>query len=198
MESIDTPRAANKWRFILIIIIFVSLLLMVKFTPLGSYFRIDVLRTLIADAGAWGILVYCGLFIAAALLNIPGTIFLVFSILVFGYVWGSVLTYVSALSAAMLIFAITRSFGGNALHQVRSPFFQRMLAKVESNPIATLIILRIAMQLSPLVSYTLGLSGIRTHHFWWGNAIGMVTPIAAIAAGMFWIGEPLLNWLGIN
>ena len=105
---------------------------------------------------------------------------LTFSHFIFGYVFGPIYAYIAALSAAWFTFVIGRWMGGKALTKLQHPRLRQYLSQVETRPIRTLIVLRIFLQFSPLVGYTLALTNIQQHKYFVGNVLGLLLPTIVI------------------
>ncbi|MCP4442351.1 MAG: VTT domain-containing protein [Aureispira sp.] len=183
-------------RLLILVAIIVSLILVGKFTPLGEYFSVTKLKELINGAGWWGLLIFLGFFIAGAIMNLPGTAFLVFALWIFGYWKGASITYLAAVIAAMITFYFARFVGGKALTEIKSPFVKRLLGKAESRPIFTLVVLRVLIQFSPLVGYTLALTNIKPYQYFIGNIIGMLVPLGYLTFGYYVFEDYFIALLG--
>jgi uncharacterized membrane protein YdjX (TVP38/TMEM64 family) len=60
---------------------------------------------------------------------------------------------------------------------LESPFAQKILAKLDSNPIKTIILLRTFFQTAPALNYTLALSGINFQKYALGTLLGLPLPV---------------------
>lgn len=158
---------------------------LVKYTPVGTWISLENLQQMVAQTGFWGILIFIGIFVAAAVLNVPGTAFLLLAILLFGYWQGAVFSYIGAMLGAWVTFILGRALGGKALMEIENKRVKRLLTNVESRPIQTLILLRILVQFSPLVGYTLALTNIKQRHYMVGNMIGILIPTIVLSVGMY-------------
>lgn len=158
---------------------------LVKYTPIGSWISLENLQQMVAQTGFWGVLIFIGIFVAAAVLNVPGTAFLLLAILLFGYWQGALLAYIGAMLGAWATFVLGRTLGGKALTEIENKTVKRLLTNVEVRPIQTLILLRILVQFSPLVGYTLALTNIKQRHYMVGNMIGILIPTIVLSVGMY-------------
>ena len=200
MESDLKEKQGKKppiWLRLGILVLFlVGSILLVKYTPLGDWLSLERLQGMVAQTGFWGILIFIGIFVTAAVLNIPGTAFLLLAILLFGYWQGAVFTYIGALLGAWVTFVLGRTLGGKALTEINNRTVQRLLDRVEVSPIRTLILLRILVQFSPLVGYTLALTNIKQHQYMLGNVIGILIPTVAFSLGMYWFEDSVRAFFG--
>lgn len=193
----NNPKNNSLWLklggFVLFIII---MLLLVKYTSLGSLLSVEGMQIAVAKAGVWGVLIFIAIFVTAAVMNIPGTGFLLVGILIFGYWQGAIYTYIAALIGSVLTFMIGRKLGGAAFSEVKNPKIQSVLLEAELRPIRTLIILRILMQFSPLVGYTLALTNINARSYIIGNIISIWIPTVAISLLMYFFEDTARAFFG--
>lgn len=153
---------------------------MAKYTPIGGYFAPAQLQLMIKEAGWFGWVIFFGVFLLGTLMNVPGAVFLVFAILTWGYFYGISISYFCAILSALINFLFARMVGGKALSEIKNKRIQKVLDKIETNPIATICWLRVFMLLSPVINYTLALTNIKTKDFIVGNALAMIFPFFVI------------------
>ena len=147
---------------------------------MGAYFSVEKLQELIKDAGLFGFVIFLGIFLLGTLMNVPGAVFLVFAVLTWGYVFGIFISYIAVLICAMINFWFARMVGGKALSEIKNKRIEKVLGRVETNPITTICWLRFFMLLSPVINYTLALTNIKTRQFFIGNSIAMILPFIII------------------
>lgn len=195
MEKTQTsPKTPRLWhRLGLLVLLLVAAAFVVAYTPIGQWLSLDNMQQLVEQTGFWGILIFIGMFVAAAVLNVPGTAFLLLAILLFGYWQGAVFTYVGAMLGAWVTFMLGRSIGGKALSEIKHPRIRQLLSEAEERPIRTLIVLRILVQFSPLVGYTLALTNIKQRQYLIGNLIGILIPTVALSLGMYFFEDMVRN-----
>lgn len=189
----------SPWFRVLLLLSFLILgICLVAFTPIGGYITdLDYVQAQVKTAGIWGVLIFIAVVIIAALLSIPGTAFLILAIILYGTIEGALLTYVAATLATIISFYFGRLIGGGALSKIKNIYVKRLIANAERHPIRTIIVLRVFMQLSPLISYSLALTEMKPRRFIIGNLIGIAVPIAYIALAMFFVREPVMQFLGV-
>lgn len=175
-------KAKTKWRIALLGGVLLSFFGIYHYTPVGDWFSLERLQKTIEHWGEWGFVLFFGVFLAGTLLNVPCGVFLVFSFWIYGYALGTLLSYITAVLTSMINFYFARWIGGGALTEVRNSRMQRIMQRVEERPVHTTVWLRLIFLMSPMVNYALALSGIRPRHFFWGNVIGFVAPIAVFLA----------------
>jgi uncharacterized membrane protein YdjX (TVP38/TMEM64 family) len=135
-------------------------------------------------AGLAGMLAFVALFAVSNLVQLPGMIFVVGALLVFGGAAGSGLAMVGALVAVSVSFWTVRLVGGQPLTLVQKPWLRRWLDRVERQPVRTIVVLRLVAQLSPPINVALAFSSIRYRDYLLGTALGMAPVIAAVALGL--------------
>lgn len=185
VELEPTKRKRGWGRLVGLLLFLLCSVALVKYTPVGDWISLENLQYMVAQTGFWGILIFIGIFVASAVLNVPGTAFLILAILLFGYWQGAVFAYIGAMLGAWVTFVLGRTLGGKALTEIENKTVKRLLSNVEVRPIQTLILLRILVQFSPLVGYTLALTNIKQRHYMVGNMIGILIPTIALSLGMY-------------
>lgn len=180
---------------VLLAFLIISILL-VKYTVVGTWLSLENLQYMVAQTGFWGAFIFIGISVAAAILNVPGTAFLLLAILLFGYWQGALFAYIGASLGAWATFVIGRKVGGKALSEITNPTVRNLLAEVETRPIRTLIVLRILVQLSPIVGYTLALTNIKERQYLVGNLIGILIPIVGLSVGMYFFEDSIRHLFG--
>ncbi|MEZ5004281.1 MAG: VTT domain-containing protein [Chitinophagales bacterium] len=153
------------------------------FTPIGQQMTIENLQLFFEPLGFWGIALFIIAFCLAIILQLPGVIFIGAAIPLFGTVMGPVVAYVGSLAAVIASFFFARSMGGNAMAHIKSARVQKLLLKVESKPIKTIIILRLMMWVAPPLNYALAFSKIPVQQYIYGSAIGLLIPISVLSIG---------------
>lgn len=167
----------TKVRIALLTGVLLSFFGLYNYTPVGECFSLERLQKSMENSAGWGLLLFFAVFLGGTLLNVPVAVFLIFSFWVYGYVLGTLISYIAAVWSSMINFYFARWIGGNAFAQVRNSRMQRIMQKVDANPVRTTVWLRLIFLMSPIVNYALALSNIRPRHFFWGNVIGFVPPI---------------------
>lgn len=196
MSEKSTKSKYLVWRLLGLLAFIVTTILLVKYTSLGNWLSLDAMQEMVEKTGMWGVFIFIGIFVAAAVMNIPGTAFLLLAIMLFGYWQGALLTYIGALLGAWATFAVGRTVGGKALTEIKNPTVKNLLLEAEERPIRTLIVLRILVQFSPLVGYTLALTNIKQRHYLVGNVIGILIPTIGISIGMYFFEDTIRAMFG--
>jgi uncharacterized membrane protein YdjX (TVP38/TMEM64 family) len=180
--TVEPPRARRfPWRLVAAISLFAALWGVGKLTGWTDHFTTEWVRTMVAGAGVWGMLLFVVVFAAGELLHVPGLVFFAAGILVWGRVTGGAIGYIAAVVSVTLSFCVVRGVSGRALGEVDRPLMKRLLARLEARPITTVLVLRSIFWMAPFLNYALALSTIRFREYFLGSALGLVIPIAAFA-----------------
>lgn len=175
----------------LLLVFFVVVLIAGYAAGLSEYLDADRIRALVEPAGAWGFLIFLGLFAAGTTAHVPSWAFIGVATLLWGVVVGAIVSYVSALVTISIAFIVVRKVGGQALSAVQRPWMQKVLGRLRDRPILTVAFLRVLpLFLTPGVSYALALTPIRYRDFLIGSALGIVPGIVFIATG----ASALFGW----
>lgn len=167
-------------RLLIVVLFLTTTVLLVKYTVVGEWLNVTNMQVMVHRTGAWGYLIFVAFFTVAAIMNIPGTVFMILSIVLFGYWTGAVLSYFGGFSGAMATFYIGRAMGGQALSEIKNIRIRSLLQRAEDYPIRTLVFLRILVQLSPFIGYALALTKIKPRSYIIGNAISIIIPVIGL------------------
>ncbi|MGM0556350.1 MAG: TVP38/TMEM64 family protein [Myxococcota bacterium] len=153
---------------------------------LTQNFTVDGARHHMEQAGAWGVLVFVGLFIVGDLLHVPGLIFVAGAILAYGTLEGLALGYVGALTGQSFNFWLIRRVGGRPLADIERPLVKKVMSNLSEHPIRTVIFLRLVFVVTPAVNYGLAMSQLRYRDYLLASAIGLIPPMSLFAWGLGW------------
>lgn len=177
MNALFTPFKRFK-RLAWVVLFIATLLAVVRLSGLKDHITLAYTQDLFLTNKILGMLIFTLLFALGNIVYIPGFLFLTAAVLALGQVWGGLVTYVAACTASAITFVIVRLLGGEALRRLNSTWIMRLMARLDSHPIQSIVVLRIALQTNPALNWTLALSGIRFHHFLLGTLLGLPLPIA--------------------
>lgn len=141
----------------------------------------ESLRDWVQLAGVCGVLLLLGGFMVGNLLQIPGMLFVVASILLYGKLVGGAVALVGGMLAVMTSFVVIRAVGGKALTKIDKPFVRKILDRLDERPVRTIVLLRLFTWMSPPVNAALALSRVRLRDYAVGSALGLMLPIAVSA-----------------
>lgn len=159
----------------------IFLFILSRVLHLEQYFKIAQIREIFNQYGFWSYLIYIGLFTIGNIIQVPGWIFLGASILALGSVQGYFLTLVAAYVSCTFSFLMISYFGKGALKEISFAWVQKILLKIEHNPVRVNIVLRLVFQTAPPLNYTLALSGVSFRHYFLGAFLGLPIPILIYA-----------------
>ena len=165
-------------RFFLVIAFLGLLLAVFHFSGLRGNVTHAFMYQKFMDNRVTGLLIFIVLFAIGNLIQIPGWIFLAAAVLALDKFWGGLATYIAAVVSCVLTFAVIKALGGDALRQIDNKYAVRILRRLDSSPVLSVLCLRLLMQTAPALNYALALSGIRFRHYLIGTVAGLPIPIA--------------------
>jgi uncharacterized membrane protein YdjX (TVP38/TMEM64 family) len=148
-------------------------------------------RTAIVDAGPWGVALFVAMFVVGELIHIPGMVFVLAGVLTYGRSLGFFVALLGAVASVAFSFWLVRTFGGQALAQLRFKVLQRMLSKLDARPVRTVFVLRSIFWIAPALNYALAMSRVRFRDYLVGSALGLVLPILGVTL----LFEQALAWV---
>lgn len=156
---------------------------------------------LIRSWGAWGALGSIGLMVAHSFLPFPSEIVAIANGMVYGPLWGSVITWVGAMLGASAAFALARLLGRPFVQHVLSARHRQQLAvwSRERGGMALLIGRLIPVIAFNLINYAAALTEISWWTFLWVTGIGIL-PLTILLSvlGDRMLMMPLWAWLLIG
>jgi len=201
MASFSEIRKHPLFKVGIILLIILSGILLVTFTPLGAYLKdINKIRADVESAGIWSYFIFILFFVLIALFSIPAEIvLLIFSYLIFdNFIMAVLVNYIAGFLSAIVTFYAGRFIGAGALHEIKNVWIKRLIASAENNPIKSIILLRTFLILNPVVGYTLALTNMSPRKYILGNLIGIIIPIFYLSFGMYFMQETVLEFFGIH
>jgi uncharacterized membrane protein YdjX (TVP38/TMEM64 family) len=126
--------------------------------------------------GYWGVLASIGMMILHSFLPFPAEFVAIANGVIFGPVWGTVITWVGAMLGAFLAFLLARSLGQPFVRRVLSKRKARTLERwVARHGLGTLFISRFIPIISfNLINYAAGLTKISWWTFGWTTGVGIL------------------------
>jgi uncharacterized membrane protein YdjX (TVP38/TMEM64 family) len=185
---------ARRHQRLLYVVAFLAILFAVfQFSGLRGQISLANVREQLQAHPRTGLAIYVLLFSLGNMLQIPGTVFISAAILALGPLWGGLYTYVASNVSAVVTFLSIRLIGGNALQSIERPFMQRILARLATHPVQTVVLARLCFQSLPALNYALAMSGVKLRHLIIGTMIGM-PPFIVLYCLFF---DQIAKWLGI-
>lgn len=150
---------------------------------LAEGFTVEVLRREVAAYGAWAPLVYVGLFAAATVLMLPGSVLSVGAGLLFGLGVGLPVALAGAMLGATAAFAVARWAGGGFVEALLGKRAEALLRLISEEGLSTVLVVRL-IPLSPffLLNYAFGLTRVRTRDYVLGTFLGVLPSVLLLVA----------------
>jgi uncharacterized membrane protein YdjX (TVP38/TMEM64 family) len=180
-------------RLVGVVAFLAALVVIARATGASEQVTVENLRGWVADAGAWGILLFVLVFMGGELIHVPGVVFVVAAVLSYGLLAGGVLSYLAAVLSVCFSFGMVRFMGGKALAKIERPWVRKVMEKLDDHPISTVVILRVTLVMFPPLNYALALSSIKFRDYLIGSVLGLIPPILVFA--MFF--DQLTQWMGV-
>lgn len=156
---------------------------------------------LIRSWGAWGVTVSIGLMVAHSFLPFPAEIVAIANGVVYGPVWGTVITWMGAMLGASAAFGLVRLLGRPFVQRVLSSRHRQQLTvwSRERGGMALLIGRLIPVIAFNLINYAAALTEISWWTFLWATGIGIL-PLTILlnVLGDQMLTMPLWAWLLIG
>jgi uncharacterized membrane protein YdjX (TVP38/TMEM64 family) len=177
-------------RLALLISILVALFLVGRYTGVAENVDAESIRELIRSAGVWGWALYIATFAGGEFIHIPGMVFVLAGILIYGQVVGFGLAWMASVVSVCFSFVVVRRLGGTPLANVEKPWVKRILGRLNAQPIRTVVVLRLVLWLAPPLNYALALTNVRFRDYLIGSALGLIAPVAGVAILFDWLFNP--------
>ncbi len=163
-----------------------------------QWFAIDTVRRAveaIRSLGAWGVLLSIALMIAHSFLPFPAEVVAIANGLIYGPLWGSVITWVGAMIGAACAFAVVRVLGRSFVDRLLPPRRRQQLASWSTSygGSAILVSRLIPVIAFNLINYASALTDVSFATFLWATAIG----ILPLTVGFAVLGDRLLSGWGV-
>jgi uncharacterized membrane protein YdjX (TVP38/TMEM64 family) len=176
MSEANETRPRPAWRLGALALVVLALALAGHASG-ASDLRVESLRASVEGAGAAGVLVFVLAFAAGELLHVPGLVFVLVAVLVWGRLAGGAIAYAGSLVSLATSFGFVRAISGDALATIERPWVKRALERLDARPVLTVALLRLVFIVSPPLNYTLALTRIRFRDYLVGSALGLVVPV---------------------
>ena len=138
---------------------------------------VDKIRALMDEAGAWGILLYFGLFALGQLVQAPGMVFVSVAAVAFGRTTGFFVAYAGVMISVTVSFLLVRTVGGKLLTEVEKPWMKKAMNWLKRYPFRTVLGLRVVFWSSPWLNYALAMSNVSLRVYVLGAALGLIPPV---------------------
>lgn len=157
----------------------------------GFELSADAVEAHVRSWGAWGVAGAIGLMIIHSFVPFPAEVVAMANGMIYGPVWGTLITWVGAMLGAYLAFGLARWLGRPLAHMVIPERHQRRLDGWASHHGGlTLLVSRLLPVISfNLINYAAGLTSISWWTFTWATGLGIL-PLTIL---MVLVGAKLLS-----
>ena len=164
-------------------------------TQLLSLRTTEGFRRFAESWGTWAALGSITLMVLHPVLPLPAEMIAVANGTLFGWLWGTAITWTGAMLGAALSFGITRSLGRRTLRQLASARFQRRIEQWQGRP-AYLLMIRLVPVISfNLINYAAGVTGLGWWRFLWTTGLGILPiTVASVVLGQELLEAPWYIW----
>ncbi len=138
------------------------------------------LRAEMEGAGLAGFGVYVMVFVTGQLMGVPAWLFFIAAAASYGPFAGFGASLLGALCSVSLTFGFVRGVGGQPLAEIEQPLIRKMMARLETRPLRTMIALRLIFISFPPMNYALAMSGVRFRDYFLAALVGVAPPIVGI------------------
>ena len=166
--------------------------------PLNGFFAlshsVERIEDWLHSLGAWAVAGSIALMVMHSFLPFPAEIIALANGMVFGPVWGALITWVGAMLGATAAFALVRALGQPFLHRFLSAKHMQQLGRWSQHQGApTLLVARLIPAIAfNLVNYAAALSLVSWWTFLWTTSLGIL-PLTVLLAVM---GDRMLSLPG--
>lgn len=163
----------------------------------GSLSTVREVEAMIRSWGAWGVLGSIGLMVVHSFLPFPSEIIALANGMLYGPLWGSVITWVGAMLGAAAAFGVARTLGQPALRRLLSVSRHADLVRWsrEQGGLALLVARLIPLIAFNLINYVAALTEISWWTFLWATGLGIL-PLTIVLAvlGENVLDMPVWSW----
>ena len=170
----------ERYRLGTLVLAIVGLWIAAWATGVPARFTAESIRGLLAGKGLWGVVAFTVLFSTGQLLRVPGPVFVVAAVAIYGRNFGMFIALLGALVSVNVTFAVVRTFAGEALTDIQHPFVRRLLSTIDSQPVMTVALLRLIFQTAPPLNYALPMTAVRWRDHLVGAVLGLPVPMAVM------------------
>lgn len=167
-------------RLALLAVVLLSLLLVVR--SAGGLSR-DAIARVVADAGAWGPVVFVALYVVLTVAMVPGSIITAAGGVLFGAIAGTALSVTGATGGAVAAFLLARRLGREQVEQLAGKRIGRLDAWLERRGFSAVLYLRL-IPVFPfnVTNYVVGVTAVDLRSYTLGTALGMIPGAYAFSA----------------
>ena len=112
----------------------VTLILIGKFTGIGTWFNLENITNAVNDMGYFGMLLFAALFILGSFIQIPALLFVLAAILIYGQIEGTIIGYFGVVLGMIVNFLVIKILGKGVLHEIKNKWVQKLLMRLGERP----------------------------------------------------------------
>jgi len=174
----------NLLKAILLAALLITVLAIVRFSPLGAYLKVSnmgVLQQKLSEFGGLAPLIFLigGAFVIT--LGVPRSVVSILGGLVFGLFWGILLALLAALLGSTIIFLLTKWLGRPLFKQKVGRYLKAIENHTQTDGFLMVIILRQLPLTSLLINVLIGLTSISMGIFILGSIVGLLPEVIIFA-----------------
>lgn len=164
-------------------------------TQLLSLRTTEDFRRFAESWGSWAALGSITLMVLHPILPFPAELIAAANGSLFGFLWGTAITWTGAMLGAALSFGVARSLGRPTLRRVASAGFHRRIEQWQGRP-AYLLMIRLVPVISfNLINYAAGVTGLGWWRFLWTTGLGILPiTVASVVLGQELLEAPWYVW----
>ena len=188
----------KKWfKITLALVILTTLVIAVRLSPLAGFFQLSNIREIVLSAGAFGVVIFILLNTVSMIIHLPGMIFPVSAMLIYGNLKGFAIAFIAsylAINTSFLFFRFLSRLGKANLHSIKKPQIQKILDRIETNPLLSVALLRTLAGVTPPLNSTLALTNVHFRHHVLGS-VSVIFPVAFFCTLTYFFQDRVLEWI---
>lgn len=177
MQHFATRRSRIKG--LILIAGLVTLVILMRATPLGDYLSQERISQLVQQAGVLAPLVFIPFYAVAVSCFVPGAVMALVGVTLFGTWGGFLYVWLGALLACVACFYIGRRMGREFVRSIAGETFLRYDEALVDHGFTTTLYMRLLQFPTTAMNYGMGLTAVRFRDYFLGSAIGMMVEVFA-------------------
>ncbi len=162
--------------FFIILLLFCFFILLGRLFEIQNYVNAESIKQILALNWYISLPLFIALCCLANLTNSPTTVILTAVVYVVGRSAAVPFIFVGSVTSCVFTFLTISFFTKNAAPEIKNSFAKKWLARLKTQPILAIFILRFLLQFSPILNYTLALSQVSFKDYFIGTFCGMILP----------------------